>query len=67
MDTGYYILKNEKEFAAVFATDQNARYKLFNKAIQEDKKSNAILRIIKRFINSLARLIVNENVFKDVK
>ena len=68
MDTGYYILKNEKEFAAVFATDQNARNRLFAKAIAEDKKHNGRLsRIIKRFINAFTRVLVNKNIFKDIK
>lgn len=68
MDTGYYILKDEKEFAAVFATDQNARNRIFAKAIQEDKKYHGRLsRLIQRFINAFARAIVNKNVFKDIK
>lgn len=68
MDTGYYILKNEKEFAAVFATDQNARNRLFTKAIAEDKKHNGRLsRMVKRFINAFTRVLVNKNIFKDIK
>lgn len=68
MDTGYYILKNEKEFAAVFATDINARQRIYAKAIEEDKKHHGrFLRLIKRFINAFARAVANKNVFKDVK
>ena len=68
LDSGYYILKDEKEFAAVFATDQNARSRIYERAIFEDKKHNSgLLRIIKRFINAFARAVANKNVFKDIK
>ena len=60
----YYILNNEKEFAAVFATDEDARNMLFVKAYQLDKAGNkTVLGHLKKFINAISKLFVNRNVF----
>lgn len=68
MHDGYYILNNVKEFAAVFATDQDARNLLYSKAIAEDKlKNNTVIRLLKNFINSFSRVIVNRNIFNTNK
>lgn len=68
MDTGAYILSDIYEFAAVFATDKNAKMLLYQKAIEEDKKgNNKVFLRLKRFINALSRLLVNKNVFKGIK
>lgn len=68
LDSGAYILSDKYEFAAVFATDDNSRRLLYEVAIQEDKKNNNKLFLrIKKFINALARLLVNKNIFKGIK
>lgn len=68
MDTGAYILSDIYEFAAVFATDKNAKMLLYQKAVEEDKKgNNKVFLRLKRFINALSRLLVNKNVFRGIK
>ena len=68
MESGAYILSDKYEFAAVFATDDNAKRLLYEVAIQEDKNNNNKLFLrIKKFINALARLLVNKNIFKGIK
>ena len=60
----YYILNNEKEFAAVFATDEDARNMLFVKAYQLDKAGNkTVFGRLKKFINAISKLFINRNVF----
>ena len=67
MESGAYILSDKYEFAAVFATDDNAKRLLYEVAIAEDKKgNNKVFLRLKRFINALARLI-GKIAFKDVK
>lgn len=68
MESGAYILSDVYEFAAVFATDKDAKYMVYQRAIEEDEKGNNKLFLrLKKFINSLSRLLLNKNVFKDVK
>lgn len=68
LESGAYILADKYEFAAVFATDDNAKRLLYEIAIQEDKKNNnKVFLRIKQFINALSRLLVNRNVFKGIK
>lgn len=62
VDLGLYALKNEKEFAAVFITDEVARNAFFNIATQADNK-NKILNLFKNFINSIVQLFVNKKLF----
>jgi hypothetical protein len=40
MDSGGYILADVYEFAAVFATDRDAKMLVYQKALDEDKKGN---------------------------
>lgn len=61
----YYILANEKEFAAVFMTDKDARNMLYVKAYQLDKSGDKhIINKLKAFINSLTKFFVNKHLFK---
>jgi hypothetical protein len=55
-----YALSNEKEFAAMFVTDESIRQELLQMMNQNNRMSGKI----KSFINSLSRLLVNKNVFK---
>lgn len=65
---GSYILEDVYEFAAVFATDENAKQMLYKKAYEEDKKgNNKFLLRLKNFINSFSRFLVNKNVFNNIK
>lgn len=67
IDSGGYILADVYEFAAVFATDKDAKYMLYQRAIEQDKLGNNKLFLrLKQFINALFRLILNKNVFKNV-
>lgn len=67
MESGAYILSDKYEFAAVFATDDNAKRLLYEVAIAEDKKgNNKVFLRLKRFINALTRLI-GKIAFKDIK
>lgn len=67
MDTGAYILSDVYEFAAVFATDENSKYLLYTKAKEADLAgNNKVWLRLKRFVNALARLLVNKNVFKGI-
>lgn len=64
VDLGLYALKNEKEFAAVFITDNEARNAFYHIARQIDvKKNGKFLNTFKNFINSILHLFVNKNVF----
>lgn len=68
IQSGGYILSDMYEFAAVFATDKNAKMMLYQKAVEEDKKgNNKVFLRLKNFINSLSRLLLNKNVFKGIK
>lgn len=58
VDSALYALKNEKEFAAVFATDEDARamlYKLAQKIDSQEKKG--LFQKFKSFVTSLVRAI----------
>ena len=64
IDLGLYALNNEKEFAAVFITDNEARNAFYHIARQIDRQKNGrFINIFKRFINSILHLFVNKNVF----
>lgn len=68
MDSGGYILSDIYEFAAVFATDKDAKVMVYQRVIEEDRNGNNKLFLrLKKFINSLSRLLLNRNVFKNVK
>lgn len=64
VDLGTYALTNEKEFAAVFITDDVARNTFISIAKKVDEQTNGkFLNIFKNFINSIVHLFVNKNVF----
>ena len=64
VDLSLYALKNEKEFAAVFITDDIARANFYRIAQQIDLERNGkFLNTFKSFINSIVNLFVNKNVF----
>nr|UVX55162.1 MAG: hypothetical protein [Bacteriophage sp.] len=64
----YYCLENEKEFASEFATRQDVRSLLYQRAILEDKKNNkAPILALKNLVNSLSRLLANSNIFNTNK
>ena len=64
VDLSLYALKNEKEFAAVFITDDIARANFYRIARQIDLERNGkFLNTFKNFINSIVNLFVNKNVF----
>jgi hypothetical protein len=68
MDSGAYILADEFEFAAVFATDKTSKLLLYSKAKEADLAgNNKVWLRLKRFINAFTRLLVNKNVFKGIK
>lgn len=68
MESGAYMLSDVYEFAAVFATDKDAKYMVYQRAIEEDRKGNNKLFLrLKKFINALSRLLLNKNIFKGVK
>lgn len=64
IDLGLYALKNEKEFAAVFITDDEARNAFYHIARQIDiKKNGKFINMFKNFMNSILHLFVNKNIF----
>ena len=64
VDLGTYALTNEKEFAAVFITDDVARNTFISIAKKIDEQTNGkFLNTFKNFINSIVHLFVNKNVF----
>lgn len=63
--SGGYIMQNEKEFASIFITDDNARAYIYNKAKQIDKQNGFVKNAIKNFINSITQFLVNKNVFEN--
>lgn len=65
VEGGYYILKNEKEFAAVYLTDRNARLMMLQKAMEVDKKRPMLIRALRNFINAFTKFLVNKELFKD--
>jgi hypothetical protein len=49
-------------------TDPNAKFTLYQKAVELDKAgNNRVLLRLKRFVNALTRLVVNKNVVKNIK
>nr|DAU12132.1 MAG TPA: Glucose-regulated metallo-peptidase M90 [Caudoviricetes sp.] len=54
-----YALSNEKEFAAMFITDDSIRTEILGLL----NKDNSLLSTIKHFVNSLTKFLVNKNVF----
>ena len=64
VELGLYALNNEKEFAAVFITDDEARNAFYHIAKQIDiQKDGKFVNTFKRFMNSILHLFVNKNVF----
>lgn len=64
VDLGTYALTNEKEFAAVFITDDVARNTFISIAKKVDEQTNGkFLNTFKNFINSIVHLFINKNVF----
>lgn len=64
VDLGLYALNNEKEFAAVFITDDVARNTFYHIAKQLDiQKNGRFINTFKNFMNSILHLFVNKNVF----
>lgn len=64
IDLGLYALNNEKEFAAVFITDDTARQAFYSIARQLDIERNGkFISTIKNFINSILDLFVNKTLF----
>lgn len=64
VDLGTYALYNEKEFAAVFITDDQVRKQFIQIARRIDKQQNGTFKsILKRFINAVSELFVNRGVF----
>lgn len=62
---GDYGLMNVDEFVAVFATDYEARREYFAIAKEIDQKfDNTFLGKFRDFVNALARVFVNKNIFK---
>lgn len=54
-----YALSNEKEFAAMFITDDSIRTEILDLL----NKDNSLLSTVKHFVNSLTKFLVNKNVF----
>ena len=64
IELGLYALNNEKEFAAVFITDDTARKAFYSIARQIDvEKNGKFLVTFKNFINSILNLFVNKTLF----
>lgn len=64
INLGLYALNNEKEFAAVFITDNEARNAFYHIAKQLDvQKNGRFINTFKNFMNSILHLFVNKNVF----
>ena len=64
IERGYHILKNPKEFLAVFMTDETARTFILEQARKIDKSKNGrIFNFVKRFINKISEWLVNESLF----
>ena len=64
IERGYHILKNPKEFLAVFMTDETARAFILEQARKIDKSKNGrIFNFVKRFINKISEWLVNESLF----
>jgi hypothetical protein len=64
IELGLYALNNEKEFAAVFITDDTARQAFYSIARQIDVERNGkFLATFKNFINSILNLFVNKTLF----
>ena len=59
---GSYIMQNEKEFASIFITDDNARSYIYDIARRYDK-SNKLKNIVKKFINSIVNLFTDKTLF----
>nr|DAS39594.1 MAG TPA: hypothetical protein [Caudoviricetes sp.] len=55
-----YALSNEKEFAAMFITDESIRQEVLS-LLNKDK---SFLSKVKSFINSLTNVLINKRLFK---
>lgn len=63
-DQGFYALSNEREFAAIFMTDEHVRDAFYREAKKYDSKVfNRVINAIKKLINAAVRVFVNKNVF----
>lgn len=61
VDEGFYILYDEKEFAAVFASDPNARSFIYDAAdLLDGQKLGTFKRILARFVNSFVNLFTDK-------
>lgn len=61
VDEGFYILYDEKEFAAVFASDPNARSFIYDAAdLLDGQKYGTFKRILARFVNSFVNLFTDK-------
>lgn len=62
IEDGYYVLNSEKEFIAVFMSDENARNFLYHQA---QKADNSVLRsAFRNIINAISRFFANKDIIK---
>lgn len=62
--TGDLILKDVYEFAAEFATNKNAKFFLYKRAVLADKEKNGKARYyIKKFINKFSNFLCKKSLF----
>lgn len=57
--TGSYVMQNEREFAAVFATDENARNYVYKLA----RKYNYLVQKVKQFVDAIVGLFTDKSIF----
>ena len=63
-DQGFYALSNEKEFAAIFMTDENVRQTFYQEASKFDEKIfNRVKNSIKKLINAVTNVLINRRFF----
>lgn len=57
--SGGYVMQNQQEFAAVFATDENARNYVYRLA----RKYNHVVQKVKQFVDSIVNLFIRNYSF----
>lgn len=62
-DEFYYAFQDESEFAAEFITNSTTRQTLYDIARQLDNGKGRILNSIKRYVNNIAKLLINKSIF----
>ena len=65
-DQGFYALSNQKEFAAIFMSDEDVRNAFYEEAKKFDEKIfNRVKNAIKKLVNAFTNMLLEQKFFKE--